>query len=227
MYKVGELMITFDEIKDAHDALRGIVKRTPLEKSKTFSKMTNSNVYLKLENLQNTRSFKIKDAYNKIRKLSEKEKENDFDVVVAMDEDGQYDADEIPNLLKLVLEGKADMSIDFRFGRLTEMPLWRKVGKRVLDYATGVGVQKIANSQCGFRAFNRKAVEGFVPRLRGNGFSVESEHLILAKGLNLKIAEVRISCKYKNLKISKKNPFSHRPSVLGYIIWLVAERRLK
>ena len=67
-------MITFDEIKDAHDALRGIVKRTPLEKSKTFSKMTNSNVYLKLENLQNTGSFKIRGAYNKIRKLSEKEK---------------------------------------------------------------------------------------------------------------------------------------------------------
>ena len=151
--------------------------------------------------------------------------ENDFDVVVAIDGDGQHDADEIPNLLKPVLEGKADMSIGFRFGRLTEMPLWRKVGKRVLDYATGVGAQKITDSQCGFRAFNRKAVEGFVPRLRGNGFSVESEQLVLAKDLNLKIAEVRISCRYKNLKSSKKNPFSHGPSVLGYIIWLVAERR--
>lgn len=151
--------------------------------------------------------------------------ENDFDVVVTIDGDGQHDADEIPNLLKPIAEGEADMSIGFRFGRLTEMPLWRKVGKRVLDYATGVGAEKITDSQCGFRAFNRKAIESFVPRLRGNGFSVESEQLVLAKDFDLKIAEVRISCRYKNLKTSKKNPLSHGPSVLSYILWLVAERR--
>ena len=151
--------------------------------------------------------------------------ENDFDVVVTIDGDGQHDADEIPNLLKPIAEGEADMTIGFRFGRLTEMPLWRKVGKRVLDYATGVGAEKITDSQCGFRAFNRKAIESFVPRLRGNGFSVESEQLVLAKDLELKIAEVRISCRYKNLKTSKKNPFSHGPSVLRYILWLIAERR--
>jgi len=151
--------------------------------------------------------------------------ENDFDVVVTIDGDGQHDANEIPNLLKPIMESEVDMTIGFRFGRFTEMPLWRKIGKRVLDYATGVGAEKITDSQCGFRAFNRKAIESFVPRLRGNGFSVESEQLVLAKDLELKIAEVRISCRYKNLKTSKKNPFSHGPSVLRYILWLVAERR--
>lgn len=151
--------------------------------------------------------------------------ENDFDVVLTIDGDGQHDANEIPNLLKPIADGEADMTIGFRFGRFTEMPLWRKIGKRVLDYATGVGAEKITDSQCGFRAFNRKAMESFVKRLRGNGFSVESEQLVLAKDLDLKIAEVRISCRYKNLKTSKKNPFSHGPSVLRYILWLVAERR--
>ena len=151
--------------------------------------------------------------------------ENDFDVVVTIDGDGQHDADEIPNLLKPITDGKADMAIGFRFGRLTEMPLWRKVGKRVLDYATGLRAQKITDSQCGFRAFNKKAIESLAQSLRGNGFSTESEQLILAKDFNLKIAEVRISCRYKNLKSSKKNPLSHGPSVLRYILWLIAERR--
>ncbi len=151
--------------------------------------------------------------------------ENDFDVVVTLDGDGQHDADEIPNLLEPVINDKADVSIGFRFGRLTEMPLWRKVGKRTLDYATGVGAEKITDSQCGFRAFNKKSIESFVKRLRGNRFSTESEQLVLAKDFNLKISEVRISCRYKNLKTSKKNPFSHGPSVLKYILWLIAERR--
>lgn len=150
--------------------------------------------------------------------------ENDFDILVTLDGDGQHDADEIPNLLKPVLDGKADMSICFRSGKLTEMPLWRKIGKRVLDYATGIAGGKITDSQCGFRAFNRKAIETFAKRIRGNGFSVESEEIVLADDSNLHIAEVRITCKYKNLKTSKKNPFTHGPSVLGFLIWLIAER---
>ena len=152
--------------------------------------------------------------------------ENDFDIIVTLDGDGQHNADEIPNLLEPILNGRADMAIGFRFGKLTEMPLWRKIGKRVLDYATGVGAGKVTDSQCGFRAFNRKAIEKFAKKIKGNGFSVESEELILAKENDLKIAEVRVSCRYKHLKkTSKKNPFSHGPSVLSYVIWLIAERR--
>jgi len=67
-------MITFDEINQAYNIVKDVVKRTPLEKSRTFSNMIGSNVYLKLENLQNTGSFKIRGAYNKIYSLSEDEK---------------------------------------------------------------------------------------------------------------------------------------------------------
>jgi threonine dehydratase len=51
-----------------------VVKRTPLEKSKTFSHLARTNVYLKLENLQTTGSFKIRGAYNKIYHLSQAER---------------------------------------------------------------------------------------------------------------------------------------------------------
>ena len=118
--------------------------------------------------------------------------ENDFDVVVAIDGDGQHDADEIPNLLKPVLEGKADMSIGFRFGRLTEMPLWRKVGKRVLDYATGVGAQKITDSQCGFRLIRIEKLGDLI--LTGKRYELESELIILAgiKGWNIDFCSIPV-----------------------------------
>ena len=67
-------MIKFKDISEANRILEGIVKNTFLKKSKTFSEMTNSNIYLKMENLQLTGSFKIRGAYNKIYHLSEKEK---------------------------------------------------------------------------------------------------------------------------------------------------------
>ena len=67
-------MVSFKEIEEAYDILKDVVKNTPLEKNRTFSKFTNSNVYLKLENLQNTGSFKIRGAYNKIFHLTDDEK---------------------------------------------------------------------------------------------------------------------------------------------------------
>ncbi|MEM4258449.1 MAG: threonine ammonia-lyase [Candidatus Thermoplasmatota archaeon] len=67
-------MLTLEEISDAYEILKPIVRHTPLEKSKTFSQLTKENVYLKLENLQTTGSFKIRGAYNKIYHLTEKEK---------------------------------------------------------------------------------------------------------------------------------------------------------
>jgi threonine dehydratase len=67
-------MPTFEDIKEAYDILKNVAKRTPLEKSKTFSQMTKANVYLKLENLQTTGSFKIRGAYNKIYHLSKEER---------------------------------------------------------------------------------------------------------------------------------------------------------
>lgn len=46
------------------------VHRTPLKQSATINKMTGADVYLKMENLQLTGSFKIRGALNKIIRLS-------------------------------------------------------------------------------------------------------------------------------------------------------------
>jgi threonine dehydratase len=69
-------MICFSDIEKAYDVLEGVVKQTSLKKSKTFSEMTGSNVFLKMENLQMTGSFKIRGAYNKIYHLSTNEKQD-------------------------------------------------------------------------------------------------------------------------------------------------------
>ena len=62
------------KIVEATEILRGIVHRTPLDKTRTFSTWTEGEVYLKLENLQKTGSFKVRGAYYKIYKLISKGK---------------------------------------------------------------------------------------------------------------------------------------------------------
>jgi len=59
----------FSDIVNAQSVLKNVVKHTPLERSKSFSAMSEADVYLKLENFQTTGSFKVRGAYYKIKNL--------------------------------------------------------------------------------------------------------------------------------------------------------------
>ncbi len=60
----------FKEIKLAQQRLKGVAERTPLIKSYPLS-TDDQEVFIKLENLQRTGSFKIRGAFNKIGSLPE------------------------------------------------------------------------------------------------------------------------------------------------------------
>jgi threonine dehydratase len=65
--------MNIDDIIIAREKMKGIVHTTPLDYSKTFSQLSQNEVYLKLENLQKTGSFKVRGSYNKLISLSEEE----------------------------------------------------------------------------------------------------------------------------------------------------------
>jgi threonine dehydratase len=67
--------VALADIQAAKDAMHGVAHATPLDRSRTFSQMAGCDVYLKLENMQKTGSFKIRGAYNKIRSLTPEEKD--------------------------------------------------------------------------------------------------------------------------------------------------------
>lgn len=61
--------VGMEDIVKAHHVLKEVVVRTPLQRDATLSLRYDCNVYLKREDLQVVRSFKIRGAYNKIRSL--------------------------------------------------------------------------------------------------------------------------------------------------------------
>jgi threonine dehydratase len=63
---------TFEDILRAQEVLSGTVRKTPLQTSRTFSDLTGTNLFLKLECLQVTGSFKARGAFVKISSLSDK-----------------------------------------------------------------------------------------------------------------------------------------------------------
>ena len=59
------------DIERAQERLKGVVEETPLQEINTLSKYFGSNIYLKREDLQIVRSYKLRGAYNMIRSLDD------------------------------------------------------------------------------------------------------------------------------------------------------------
>lgn len=68
--------VTLQDIKDAKETIKDIVKKTDVLESAKLSSMTGANVFYKCENLQKTGSFKVRGACNKIANLTDEEKAN-------------------------------------------------------------------------------------------------------------------------------------------------------
>ncbi|WP_394173800.1 threonine ammonia-lyase IlvA [Guptibacillus hwajinpoensis] len=68
--------VQVEDVIIANQVLKEVAVHTPLQRNKILSDRYNCNVYVKREDLQNVRSFKIRGAYNLIQSLSKAEKEN-------------------------------------------------------------------------------------------------------------------------------------------------------
>ncbi len=67
--------VGFRDIERASEIVSRVVSKTPLDTSTSYSKRFDCTVYLKMENLQRTGSFKMRGSYNKIYNMTPKQKE--------------------------------------------------------------------------------------------------------------------------------------------------------
>jgi len=68
------LPVTLEDVEAAGRLLRGVVRRTPVVRSRALSDRLGGPVHLKCENLQRAGSFKIRGAYTRMSRLSDEEK---------------------------------------------------------------------------------------------------------------------------------------------------------
>ena len=146
---------------------------------------------------------------------------SDFDVLVIIDADGQHDPDDIPKLVKAIEDGY-DLAIGCRAGR--DVPFYRRIGGTTLSVFTWLlSGFWVRDSQCGFRAYSRKAVELIHPK--ENGMAVGSEVVALGAWNGLKIKEVPISVKYLD-DSSTHNLWKQGFYTLRRIVVMMVRRRL-
>ena len=155
-------------------------------------------------------------------------RKRDLKAMVIIDADGQHNPDDIPAMIAEMGHSRSDIVIGSRFvkgnGKKQNIPIYRKVGMRVLDTATKIGSgYNITDSQSGFRIYSDKAIRTI--QLSNNGMAAGSEILLQASGEKLHISEIPIYVRYDIEKTSSENPIRHGFSVLGSIIGLVSEKR--
>ncbi|HRQ42054.1 MAG TPA: glycosyltransferase family 2 protein [Chloroflexota bacterium] len=145
------------------------------------------------------------------------------DVVVVLDGDGQHLPEEMALVTAPVLQNEADIVVGSRYiQRGCTVPRHRILGHWFFNMLTGAasGIH-VTDSQSGFRAFSRHALE--VLNFQSAGFSVESEMQFIAHEKQLRVKEVPITIRY--LDPPKRSVLGQGLNVLNGVLRLVGQYR--
>jgi glycosyltransferase involved in cell wall biosynthesis len=128
------------------------------------------------------------------------------DVLVTIDGDGQHCADEIPKLLNPIFEEGIDLVIGSRaLDKWHDVPFYRKIGISFINDTWNFGSRvKVTDTQSGFRAYSKKAIDSLTLSETGMGISIEILEEIRRKKLAIREVPIRISYQNNNSKIGIK-----------------------
>jgi glycosyltransferase involved in cell wall biosynthesis len=150
-------------------------------------------------------------------------RDHNFTHAITLDGDGQHLPEDIPALLRIAEETRADLVIGTRPFERARMPRARyysnTVGSRLASALVGC---EIRDSQCGFRLFRLDKL--FTIKLRSRRYEFEMEVLIKMARSGCTIAQTPIRMVYDNGQaLSKMNPVR---DTVRICLWSLAYRYL-
>lgn len=121
---------------------------------------------------------------------------NDIDLLVNIDADGQFDANDISTIIEPVLSNLTDVVVGDRFqnGRPKDMPLGKYIGNKMMSFLINqLSGLKLTDVSSGFRAFNREAMYSL--NLMGN-FTYTQESILDLSVKSIRIKNVPVKVTY-------------------------------
>jgi glycosyltransferase involved in cell wall biosynthesis len=118
-----------------------------------------------------------------------------YDVLITLDGDGQHNPAEIPNFIDEI--NSSDIIVGNRFTTENNIPFHRRVVIQGINKIYSIG-----DTQCGFRAYNRNAINKIKINTEGMGASLEI--INHAKELNLKIVDIPCKVTYNKPEVPTK-----------------------
>lgn len=142
-------------------------------------------------------------------------------VLLFTDADLSSPIEEAVKLFSLLESGEADVAIGSRYLRSELQTRKQPVHRRVMGRAFNLALKTIlglsyVDTQCGFKAFNRKAVTMIFPNMKIERWGFDPEILFLAERYGLRVAEVPVSWAHDHR--SKINPLRDGTRMLGELL---------
>jgi len=161
-----------------------------------------------------------------IRALFQAAKDQNADIMVTLDSDGQHNPDHIPRLIEPLRTQNFDIVIGSRFlskDDKEKVPRYRSLGiKTITKLTQSASYAGLTDSQSGFRAYNKNALSKI--NLFEDGMAVSTEILLRAREKDLLATEVPITIKYQVDDTSTHNPISHGVGVLYSVLQYISLR---
>ncbi len=162
-----------------------------------------------------------------LKSLFAKARELNADCLIILDSDGQHDPSDIPKLLEPIKSGDADFVIGSRFvddGGSEDMPAYRRLGIKVITAASNLSSDlKIRDTQSGYRAFSKLAIERL--RFDSEGMELSLEMIEDAHEKRLTITEVPTMIRYDVPKGSNFTALSHGFTVLTWALLTLSQKK--
>jgi glycosyltransferase involved in cell wall biosynthesis len=123
------------------------------------------------------------------------------DIVVMLHPDYQYDPTLVPDMLRPIQEGRADMVLGSRFlgaGALAGgMPVYKYISNRFLTIIENLVLgQHLSECHTGFRAYSRRMLETIPFLLNSDDFVFDTEVIAQAVAFGFRIAEIGVPTRY-------------------------------
>jgi glycosyltransferase involved in cell wall biosynthesis len=127
--------------------------------------------------------------------------ETDADIVVMVHPDYQYDPTLLPEIVKPIVAGSADVVLGSRLMGASPirqgMPWWKYISNRFLTKVeNAVFGLDLSEYHTGYRAYRRDALEAVNFRMNSDGFIFDQEIMAQFVALKLRIAEVPVPTRY-------------------------------
>jgi glycosyltransferase involved in cell wall biosynthesis len=127
--------------------------------------------------------------------------EDGADIVVMLHPDYQYDSTLVPDLIRPIEEGKADIMLGSRFlsgGTLAGgMPTYKFISNRFLTIVENTVLgQHLSECHTGFRAYSRRFLETIPFLLNSDDFVFDTEVIAQAAAFGFHIDEIGVPTRY-------------------------------
>jgi len=122
--------------------------------------------------------------------------ENNYDIAIQFDGDGQHDVTYVPNICEPIINGQADMVIGSRYLDKKESKFqstfMRRLGSNIISFLLRTCAKtKVTDPTSGFRAANKEIIKVFAKTYPTD--YPEPESIVNIRNLNFRVMEVPVS----------------------------------